>query len=217
MNPPQQSTLKEFDQTDASGIPTGNTYDKYGASNPIARRLMAGFERSLRELFDLAQPRSILDIGCGEGVLTQRWARQIEGRVLGLDLDDPKLQAEWSSRKEANLEFRVARGERIPAEDNEFDIATAIEVLEHVEDPDQTLAEMARSAQRYLLISVPREPLWRMINVARGTYLKQLGNTPGHVNHWSKRAFIDFASQQGEVVQVRSPLPWTMLLVQLRK
>ena len=57
-------------------------------------------------------------------------------------------------------------------------------------EPEATVAEMARVAQRWLLVSVPREPLWRGLNMARGAYLRELGNTPGHVNHWSKRAFV---------------------------
>ena len=47
-------------------------------------------------------------------------------------------------------------------------------------------------------------------------YLRELGNTPGHVNHWSKRAFVRELARHGEVVQARSPFPWTMLLVRLR-
>ena len=82
------------------------------------------------------------------------------------------------------------KAERMPFADDEFDVATAIEVLEHVPDPAHTVAEMARVAERWLLVSVPREPLWRGLNVARGAYMKDLGNTPGHVNHWSKRAFV---------------------------
>ena len=74
---------------------------------------------------------------------------------------------------------------------------------------------MARCAQRHLLVSVPREPLWRMLNMARGAYVAQLGNTPGHLNHWSKRSFTALLQARGEVVQVRSPFPWTMLLVRL--
>ena len=50
---------------------------------------------------------------------------------------------------------------------------------------------------------------------ARGAYVKDLGNTPGHVNHWSKRAFVALLSRHGEVVEARSPFPWTMLLVRL--
>ncbi len=103
----------------------------------------------------------------------------------------------------------------LPFADDEFDVATAIEVLEHVPDPAHTVAEMARVASRWLLVSVPREPLWRGLNMARGAYLKELGNTPGHVNHWSKSSFVKLLSQHGEVVQARSPFPWTMLLVRL--
>ena len=105
--------------------------------------------------------------------------------------------------------------ENMPFAENEFDVACAIEVLEHVPDPAHTVAEMARVARRHLLVSVPREPLWRMLNMARGAYLAQLGNTPGHVNHWSKRSFVRLLSQHGEIVEARSPFPWTMLLVRL--
>ena len=76
---------------------------------------------------------------------------------------------------------------------------------------------MARCAQRWLLASVPREPLWRALNVARGAYVSRLGNTPGHLNHWSRRAFIRLLSAHGEIVEVRSPFPWTMLLVRLSR
>jgi 2-polyprenyl-3-methyl-5-hydroxy-6-metoxy-1,4-benzoquinol methylase len=161
-----------------AAVPTGNTFDKYGSTNPVVRRLMAAFEGTLADLFDRAAPRSVLDLGCGEGVLTHQWAERLgEGRV------------------------------------GEFDLVAAIEVLEHVPDPAATLAEMARVARTHLLVSVPREPLWRGLNIARGAYLRELGNTPGHINHFSKRAFIELLGRYGTVLQARSPFPWTMLLV----
>ena len=197
------------------GTVTGNTYDKYGSTNPVVRRLMAGFEGTLEELFRQADPQSLLDVGCGEGVLTHQWAQRLgdERRVVGIDLDDPALHAEWAKRTAPNLEYRVMKAENLPFADGEFDAATAIEVLEHVPDAEHTVAEMARVAKRWLLVSVPREPLWRALNMARGAYLKELGNTPGHLNHWSKRSFVALLSQHGEVVEARSPFPWTMLLV----
>jgi 2-polyprenyl-3-methyl-5-hydroxy-6-metoxy-1,4-benzoquinol methylase len=177
---------------------------------------MAGFERTLDELFEQADPGSLLDLGCGEGVLTQRWALRLgDGRVVGIDLDDPGLHASWERRRAPNLEYRVMKAEHLPFGDGEFDVATAIEVLEHVPDPEHTIAEMARVASGHLLVSVPREPLWRGLNMARGAYLKDLGNTPGHLNHWSKRSFVALLSRHGEVVQARTPFPWTMLLVAL--
>jgi len=201
---------------DAEGTVTGNTYDKYGSTNPVVRRLMAGFERTLDELFEQADPRSLLDVGCGEGVLTHRWARRLgDRRVVGIDLDDPQLRALWEQRRSPNLTYQVMKAENLPFAEGEFDVATAIEVLEHVPDPEHTVAEMARVASGHLLVSVPREPLWRGLNVARGAYLRDLGNTPGHLNHWSKRSFVSLLSRHGDVVQARSPFPWTMLLVRL--
>jgi SAM-dependent methyltransferase len=202
---------------DAEGTVTGNTYDKYGSTNPVVRRLMAGFERTLDELFVKADPQSLLDVGCGEAVLTHKWAQRLgDKRIVGLDLEDPAIQAEWEKRQAPNLEYRIQKAENMPFADGEFDVATAIEVLEHVPDPGHTVAEMARVAQRWLLVSVPREPLWRGLNMARGAYLKDLGNTPGHLNHWSKRSFVALLSEHGEVVEARSPFPWTMLLVKLK-
>jgi 2-polyprenyl-3-methyl-5-hydroxy-6-metoxy-1,4-benzoquinol methylase len=203
---------------DDSGVVTGNTYDKYGSTNPVVKRLMANFEGTLAELFAMSDPKSLLDVGCGEGVLVHEWARQIApARVVGLDLEEASIQAGWAQRQADNLEYKImdVSQKGLPFADDEFDVATAIEVLEHVPDPAQTVAEMARVASRWLLVSVPREPLWRGLNIARGAYIKELGNTPGHINHWSKSSFVKLLSQHGEVVQARSPFPWTMLLVRL--
>jgi 2-polyprenyl-3-methyl-5-hydroxy-6-metoxy-1,4-benzoquinol methylase len=210
------------------GVVTGNTYDKYGSSNAVVRRLMARFERDLDELFELAAPSSLLDVGCGEGVLVHRWAQRLAARdpdapprVVGIDLEEQSIQAGWAERQAPNLEYRVMEAATsspqgdLPFADAEFDLASAIEVLEHVPDPEHTVAEMARCAERHLLVSVPHEPLWRMLNMARGAYWPALGNTPGHLNHWSRGAFVKLLSRHGQVLEVRSPFPWTMLLVRL--
>jgi SAM-dependent methyltransferase len=201
---------------DREGTVTGNTYDKYGSTNPVVKRLMAGFEGALDDLFRQAAPGSLLDVGCGEGVLTHEWAQRVDGRVVGIDLDDPVLHKEWETRQATNLEYLVMKAENLPFGDDEFDVASAIEVLEHVPDPEHTVAEMARVATRHVIVSVPREPLWRGLNMARGVYWKDLGNTPGHLNHWSKRSFVQLLSRHGEVVEARSPFPWTMLLVRVK-
>jgi SAM-dependent methyltransferase len=197
-----------------ASIPTGNTFDKYGSDSRLVRRLMGGFQLALDELFGLANPDSVLDVGCGEGVQTERWARRLQsGRVVGLDLEDERLRAQWTARVRPNLQFVSGQAAALPFAPGEFALVAAIESLEHVPDPERALEEMARVAKDHLLVSVPREPLWRALNLARGAYPTRLGNTPGHLHHWSKRGLLDLLANHGRIVAVRSPLPWTMALL----
>jgi 2-polyprenyl-3-methyl-5-hydroxy-6-metoxy-1,4-benzoquinol methylase len=134
---------------------------------------------------------------------------------VGIDLEHPKLRAEWRQRQRPNLEFHAGDGHTLPYGDGEFEAATAMEVLEHVPDPEAVLAQMCRVTSRWVLVSVPREPLWRALNMARGAYLRDFGNTPGHLNHWSKRGLAALLARHGEIVELRSPFPWTMALLQV--
>jgi 2-polyprenyl-3-methyl-5-hydroxy-6-metoxy-1,4-benzoquinol methylase len=198
-------------------VPTGNTFDKYGSSNPVVRRLMARFERTATGLLDRAAPRSLLDVGCGEGVLTERWAARDAGReIVGVDLADPGLAVHWDARAHLpNLRFAAMEAETLAFADGSFELVAAMEVLEHVADPGAALAEMSRVAARWLLVSVPREPLWRMLNLARGAYVRQLGNTPGHLHHWTPGSLRRLLGAHGEIVCACAPLPWAMVLVRV--
>jgi 2-polyprenyl-3-methyl-5-hydroxy-6-metoxy-1,4-benzoquinol methylase len=198
--------------TASASVPVGNTYDKYGSTNPLVRRLMQGFTSDLDELLAATAARSVLDVGCGEGVLTEQWAERFE-RVVGVDLEHPDLQRQWEQRSRPNLEFRAAEATALPFEADSFDLVCAIEVLEHLPDPAAALEEMARVARRSLLVSAPREPLWRALNLLRGAYWRSLGNTPGHVNHWSAQGLRTLAARYGKVAATRSPSPWTIVLV----
>jgi SAM-dependent methyltransferase len=193
----------------------GNVYDKYGSRNPAVRRMLSGFFAALDELLAEAAPADVLDVGCGEGVVTQRLAARLRGaRVVGLDRDVPALRAEWAGRE--GPAFVTGDARALPFGDGAFDMVALIEMLQLVDDADRALAEAARVARRWLLVSVPREPLWRSLNVARGAYLRRAGDTPGHLHHWSRRGLVDLLAAHGDVVAVRSPAPWTLALVSPR-
>jgi ubiquinone/menaquinone biosynthesis C-methylase UbiE len=201
-------------ETDDFVGPSGNATDKYGSRNPLTRVLLTRFLRELDTSIRDLGPASILDVGCGEGVVTERLATVAAAPTIGVDIGDERLQEQWRRREGRHLSFRPASAYALPFPDRSFDCVCAIEVLEHLERPQEALAELSRVTQRALLLSVPREPVWRIVHVLAGRDVRSLGNTPGHINHWSTRAFERLVGQFGRVVDVRKPFPWTVLVVE---
>lgn len=190
--------------------PTGNTYDKYGSTNPVEQRMMRGFLAALDSLLEGIKPSRILEVGVGEGeVMTRLRERFPEVGIVGLDLADEALAADW---REKGLSCLFGDATALPFPDDSFDLVLAVEVLEHVPRPDRALLELGRVCSGAFIASVPFEPIWRAGNIARRRYLRNLGNTPGHVNHWSRWGFARFVGRRFAVQQVKSPLPWTMVL-----
>ena len=190
-----------------ASTPTGNTYDKYGTGNPIERRLMEGFFTALDAMLPDTPPRRVLEVGAGEGHVAQRVRDRYPGaQVITFDLPDPELTEAWEHGRGV-----FGSADRLPFPDRAFDLVLAIEMLEHVPWPDKVLAELRRVAAGPLVASVPREPIWRVLNLARLKYVKDLGNTPGHIQHWSKRGFARQVGGQFRVEAVASPLPWTVV------
>lgn len=192
------------------GNVVGNVYDKYGTKNPIARRLVDGFLRSVAELYVASKPSTVLEVGCGEGRLAQHLlgAGPRPERFVASDVELDRIVPDLDPL----IEVQQASIYALPFADDEFDLVVCCEVLEHLGEPAKGLAELARVARRHVLVSTPREPLWRVLNLARGRYIADLGNTPGHIQHFSRRGLVRLASTHLRVLERRSPLPWTVLL-----
>jgi len=191
--------------------PIGNATPKYKAGNPVVRSLLDRFLRRIDETAASLSPASVLDVGCGEGVVTERLARRLApAKVLGVDADDARLQEEWQRRSVPNLSFATGSAYDLEFADGGFDLVCALEVLEHLAEPRDALAEMARVANRALLLSVPNEPAWRISHMLAGKNVRALGNTPGHINHWSRREFGDLVSGYGRLERLERVFPWTL-------
>lgn len=188
----------------------GNLFDKYGSRNPIIRRIMAEFDRGISDLVTMASPTEIHDVGCGEGTWVIRWRNQ------GIDARGSDASATIIS-DEASPFCRQRSIEELNPKDDSADLITCLEVLEHVDKPQVALQRLRAITRRHIILSVPHEPLWRVLNMARGAWVTELGNTPGHVNHWLRGAFIELVSEYFEVIAVRTPLPWTMLLAKSKR
>ncbi len=192
-------------------LPDVRFQTKFLSRNPLVRLANGRFHATLLALVDRCPGATLLDAGCGEGVSLLALARRTRWSAEGIDRDEASLAI---AGRALGAEVPLRRGDvqDLPYADDAFDLVIGTEVLEHVADPDLALAEMARVARHRLVLSVPREPLWRALNVARGRYLRRLGDTDGHIHHWSSRGFVRFCRRRVHVLERRQPIPWTFLL-----
>lgn len=197
-----------------NGVIAGNTYDKYGSRNPVVRWLMNGFDNALSELVRGVSPKTIHEIGCGEGYWVLRW--NMEGfAARGTDFSLKITEIAQANAIKHGFSPDLFNDRSIydlDTEKDSADLVVCIEVLEHLEYPEEGLVSLSRIAKPYIIISVPREPIWRVLNIVRGKYVFSFGNTPGHIQHWSKNKFIRLIDKYFSILQVKNPLPWTMVL-----
>ncbi|PWB38881.1 MAG: hypothetical protein C3F02_01285 [Parcubacteria group bacterium] len=186
---------------------------KYTQANFIARRLIANFYADINLLLKNLDIENARELACGPGFSTEYLVKMRPDLLWSASDIEAELVAQTKNR---NPQVSVSQESiyRINSPDNNFDLVIALEVLEHLEKPTEALTELKRVTKKYCLISVPREPLWRMLNMSRGRYLSDWGNTPGHINHWSINKFEKLVSPYFKIIAKKQPLPWTILLLE---
>lgn len=186
---------------------------KYSEAGTIGSKLINNFYRKIDELLLNVQINKALEVGCGHGYSTHYLSKSLGQDCIEASEFDERMIPDAKAR---NPELRITQESiyELKRDDNSFDLVLALEVLEHLESPKIALKELKRVTSRYCIVSVPREPLWRFLNIARGKYLGAFGNTTGHINHWSKRKFIHLVSHYFNIIEVVDPLPWTIILAE---
>jgi len=203
-----------------NGIIAGNIYDKYGTANPVARYFVEGFIRSVKELCSSVNARDIHEIGCGEGHISIALAKLDAGvRLRACDLSQQVIKSAKDNAIQAgvDIDFKVASIYNLKSEKDAAELVICCEVLEHLEYPERALEVLSQLASPYLLVSVPCEPMWSVLNIMRGKYVSQMGNTPGHIQRWSKTSFIHLLINYVDIIKVLTPLPWIVVLCRTKK
>lgn len=194
---------------------------KYEEDNIIAQKMLDGYFKTVKKLtndsgINKKKSGRVIELGCGEGHSTRRINKFLRKNII--------LQASEYVARQINIAKELNPGIKIteeniyelPHKDKEFDLVYLLEVLEHLDYPDRALKEVSRILKDdgYMILGVPREPIWRALNMVRGKYLKGLGNTPGHLNHWSSNKLVSYLEKHFGVVEAKkTPLPWTIVLV----
>jgi 2-polyprenyl-6-hydroxyphenyl methylase/3-demethylubiquinone-9 3-methyltransferase len=156
--------------------------------------------------------RSVVDVGCGGGLLAEAMARK-GARVVGLDLADDLLRVAQLHALEAgvNLEYRYESAEaHVAAHAGQYDVVTCMEMLEHVPDPSAVVEALARLARpgghvfvstlnrtprAYLMAILGAEYVLRLLPPGTHTYHKFI--RPSELTAWARDAGLEEADIAG--------------------
>lgn len=186
-------------------------YEKHTNQNPISRFFLDNFTKVLIDTIKILKSDSILDVGAGEGfVLEKLRVNKVGKKLEGIEYMDEAIEL----GKKTNPQVKIKKGDiyKLPYKANSFDLIICTEVLEHLEDPKMALAELKRVAKKHVILSVPNEPLFTIQRFLRGKNVLKLGDHPEHIQHWNSGSFRRFVADQFAVKEVKTPLPWTMII-----
>ena len=186
--------------------------EKYQSGNWIANLLVTNFLKNIVQTAKEAGNNEIHEVGCGEGHILGILA-STGFSVRGCDISKTSIEV---ARREANkhgllIQIKEKSIYNLDPIVDSADTVVCCEVLEHLVDPESALNNLLSITKKDLILSVPNEPVWHLLNLARGKYWYALGNTPGHYQHWTPKRFIDFVSTKAQIISVKKPLPWTIV------
>ena len=146
------------------------------------------FDHLLRRTLAKVDPKtikSVVDIGCGVGNKTAMMAEHFkDAQVVGSDFSKPGIEAAKRSHKQKNVRFITSD---ITSEKHKknYDLITAFDVLEHIEDWQELTKKLMKVNNKYMLIS---SPVGKM-----RPYEVHIG----HVRNFKKREIETFMESQG--------------------
>ncbi len=190
-----------------------SNYRKNNTKNPIAKFFLNNFYTVLLSELKILKPISVLDVGCGEGFTLNKLQQAKIGKKLeGIEYIDDAITL--GNKLHPTLVIKKGDIYKLPYKANSFDVVVCTEVLEHLDDPGKALMELKRVTKKYVVLSVPNEPLFTIQRILRGMNVLKLGAHPEHLQHWSAGAFKQFVKKYLRIVSDTTPLPWTLVIAE---
>jgi 2-polyprenyl-3-methyl-5-hydroxy-6-metoxy-1,4-benzoquinol methylase len=173
------------------------------------RRIIERFLEDVRRTAVSLEPGSIVDLGCGEGIVAGMLHESLPGaRYLGIDLSSEAVETARSLQPD--LEFRVGDVLSAPSVEDGAELVLCLEVVEHLDDPDAAVSRVLEWASGHALISVPWEPWFRLGNLLRGRHVSRLGNHPEHVQQFTPQTFSELLGRHAASHRVWTCFPWIL-------
>jgi len=188
---------------------------KYSNRNPLHQMILGRFFDKVAEEITRLSPLNVLEFGCGEGLFLQQLKKRniYFKKLIGIDCRDDAIQYAKSLHPE--YDFFKADLLSWSRPGRSFDLVIASQVLEHLESPDQFLKRLTYYSRQYLLLTVPLEPWFSLINLLRGRDILRLGNHPEHINLWRYNQFQRFVSRHARIEESYSIFPFIITIARV--
>lgn len=199
-----QNELNKFDQQasfwwDANG-PLKSLHD----INPIRLRFIREHAGNMENL-------SVLDVGCGGGILSESLAK-LKADVTGIDANESLIQVAQLHAAENNISinYKTCTAEDFSLNNQKFDVITCMELLEHVPDPKsliKILSQMLKPNGKIFFSTINRHPL-AFVNalviaehilklLPKGTHEYKKFIKPSELQIWCMNAGIELSKMSG--------------------
>lgn len=187
-------------------------FKKYQSKNPLKFLFINIFRKNIiKTIKSINGIGTVLDAGCGEGIITKNITNNFPGKkITGIDISENAVMRAKAMVPEVHFE----KGDitALKYTDNFFDLTLALEVLEHLPNPEKALIELKRITKKCCLISVPWEPFFSLGNLLSGKNIVRLGNDPEHINSWSKKQITNLINEHFVVSYQIISFPWIITL-----
>lgn len=122
----------------------------------------------------LMKTKEILEIGCGQGFNTYLLSKNKLNSVIGIDLSVKDIKI--AQQRYPGITFSMMNAEKLKFKDNSFDYVIALQILEHVDNLDQVLDEIARvlKVKGRLVASIPFYKSEKWLLKVRPSYFKEI-------------------------------------------
>jgi 2-polyprenyl-6-hydroxyphenyl methylase/3-demethylubiquinone-9 3-methyltransferase len=207
-------------------------YDQYGErwytayDDPVAllrAENKAKFPWILNKLRTLCDHKgTILDVGCGGGFLSNELARQ-GYQVTGVDVSPESIKVARAYDVTGTVKYEVADAFKLPYPDASFDALTAMDFLEHIENPDIVIKEFSRVLKPgglFFFHTFNRNPAawliviklleWFIKNTPKNMHVLRLFIKPRELKTYAERAGMHVLNMVGIKPVIRS-IDWNMI------
>ncbi|KKR76237.1 MAG: hypothetical protein UU21_C0014G0008 [Candidatus Levybacteria bacterium GW2011_GWA2_40_8] len=190
-----------------------DNFRKHNSRNPLQKYLLGKFFEKFIDTVRFSNINTVLDVGCGEGFIMKRLKKaKIGVSWEGIEYSDNVIEI----GKKIHPDLKITKGDiyKLPYRANSFDLVVCTEVLEYLENPRKALRELVRVSKKYVLLSAPNEPFFKLVNLLRGKNLSRRGGEIDQLQNWSAGAFAKFVNIKGvKVIDKKHPFPWTIVLL----